>query len=271
MNHKTESTLPVVIFAGGLGTRLGDSSLSTPKPLVKVGSFPILMHILSIYIKNGHNNFIICAGYKADEIKKYFQAFDLAHSNPTFRFFNNQMDTELGKNSLTRLGIQDLDFTVSVIDTGENTLTGGRLAQVEHLITQDRFLCTYGDGVTNQNINEVIRFHKTQGLLGTLTAFHPPSRFGEVEVDEFGRVITFKEKQLGSSYVNGGFFVFEKGVFDVLDANSSLEEGLLAKLAISSQLAAFESDCFWQMMDTPREVQILNELFASGSAPWIAD
>lgn len=270
MNHGPKSTLPVVIFAGGLGTRLGDSSLSTPKPLVKIGSFPILMHILSIYIKNGHNHFIICAGYKADEIKKYFHAFDLTHCNPTFRFHDNKMRTELGNNSLMQLGIRDLDFTVTVVDTGENTLTAGRLAQVEHLITQDRFLCTYGDGVTNQDINEVIRFHENQKVLGTLTAFHPPSRFGEVEVDEHGRVINFKEKQLASSYVNGGFFVFEKEIFKILDSNLTLEEGLLAKLARSSQLAAFESDSFWQMMDTPREVQILNELVASGTAPWLA-
>jgi glucose-1-phosphate cytidylyltransferase len=272
MSHSEESTLPVVIFAGGLGTRLGNSSLSTPKPLVKIGEFPILMHILSIYIKNGHNNFIICAGYKAVEIKKYFQNFDLAHSNPTFRFLNNKMNTEFGGlGSLEQLRIQGLDFTVKVVDTGELTLTGGRLLQIKELITHDRFLCTYGDGVTNQDINEVIKFHKNQGLLGTLTAFHPPSRFGEVEVDKNRRAISFREKPLGSSLVNGGYFVFERGIFDILDSNSSLEEGLLTRLTESNQLAAFESNSFWQMMDTPRDIQILNELFNSGSAPWIVN
>jgi len=271
MNHSRKSTLPVVIFAGGLGTRLGDTSLSTPKPLVKVGPFPILMHIISMYIKNGHSNFIVCAGYKAVEIKRYFQTFDLTHCDPTFRFLDNRMSTELGKASLEQLGIQGMDFSVTVIDTGELTLTGGRLAQVKHLINQDRFLCAYGDGVTSQNINEVIMFHEKQKVLGTLTAFHPPSRFGEVEVDKNGRAISFKEKPLGSSFVNGGFFVFERGIFDLLDSSMSLEEGLLAKLALDNQLAAFESDSFWQMMDTPREVQILNELYSSGAAPWIVN
>ena len=269
MNHGDESTLPVVIFAGGLGTRLGDSSLSTPKPLVKVGPFPILMHIISMYIRNGHNNFIICAGYKAVEIKRYFQTFDLAHGNPTFRFFDNSMNVELGVASLEHLGIQGMDFTVTVIDTGEQTLTGGRLAQVKHLVDKDRFLCAYGDGVTNQSISDVIAFHEKQAVLGTLTAFHPPSRFGEVEVDKSGRAISFKEKPLGSSFVNGGFFVFEREIFDLLDSNMSLEEGLLSKLAMNKQLAAFESNSFWQMMDTPREVQILNELYTSGAAPWL--
>ena len=269
MNHSSESTLPVVIFAGGLGTRLGDSSLTTPKPLVKVGPFPILMHIISIYIRSGHNNFVVCAGYKAFEIKQYFQTLDLAHGNPTFRFSNNRIRVELGIASLEELGIQGMDFTIKVVDTGEQTLTGGRLAQVKHLLNQDRFLCTYGDGVTDQSINEVIAFHEKQGVLGTLTAFHPPSRFGEVEVDQYGRANSFQEKPLGSSFVNGGFFVFERGIFDLLDPNMSLEEGLLSRLALNSQLAAFESSGFWQMMDTPREVQILNELYTSGNAPWL--
>ena len=179
------------------------------------------------------------------------------------------MNTELGDITLKKLGIQGKDFQVTVIDTGEHTLTGGRLAQVRHLIGRSTFLCTYGDGVTNLDINEVISFHKKQGVLGTLTAFHPPSRFGEVEVDKSGRAISFKEKPLGSSFVNGGFFVFESEIFDILDSGLSLEEGLLTKLAESNQLAAFESNCYWQMMDTPREVQILNELYSAGEAPWI--
>jgi glucose-1-phosphate cytidylyltransferase len=269
MNHKEESTLPVVIFAGGLGTRLGESSSNTPKPLVNIGPFPILLHILSLYIKAGHNEFIICAGYKGSEIKNYFNSFNLINSTPTFRFLNSSMSSDLNSNSLAQLGIDGMNFTVTIADTGEKTLTGGRLKQIKDLIHHDRFLCTYGDGVTNLDINEVISFHKNQKVAGTLTAFHPPSRFGEVEIGDDGGVLSFKEKPLGSSFVNGGFFVFEKTIFDVLNPDMSLEEGLLTELALRGQLAAFKSNSYWQMMDTPREVQILNDLFASGSAPWL--
>lgn len=179
------------------------------------------------------------------------------------------MSSDLNSNSLAQLGIDGMNFTVTIADTGEKTLTGGRLKQIKDLIHHDRFLCTYGDGVTNLDINEVISFHKNQKVAGTLTAFHPPSRFGEVEIGEDGGVLSFKEKPLGSSFVNGGFFVFEKTIFDILNPEMSLEEGLLTELALRGQLAAFKSNSYWQMMDTPREVQILNDLFASGSAPWL--
>lgn len=236
---------------------------------MKIGPFPILMHVISLYLKAGHSDFIICGGYKVDEIRKYFVNFSIHHSTSKINFSSGKISSLNESAPFDVLGDIKWDFNVVIVDTGLSTLTGGRLAQVRSFIRGDRFLCAYGDGVTNQDINEVVSFHIKEGKLGTLTAFHPPSRFGEVQISDSGIVSSFKEKPLSSSYVNAGFFVFETSVFDVLDPKTSLEDGLLTQLAASGQLAGFKSERFWQMMDTPREMQILNDLYESGNAPWL--
>ena len=270
MNDSSTLSLPVVIFAGGHGTRLGDDSMGMPKPLVNVGPYPILVHIMSLYLKAGHNEFIICAGFKATEIKKYFETFHLNLGTPVFQYSKMKMlkgyvETEL----VDPLQLVNTEFTVTVVDTGLHTLTGGRLKQVQNLLKNRRFLCTYGDGLTSLDVNKVIEFHNSKVAVATLTAFHPPSRFGEVILSEEGNVVSFQEKPLSESYVNGGFFVFENSIFDFLDSTKSIEYGLLSTLAKNNNLSGYKSNAFWQMMDTPREVKILNELFESGAAPWL--
>lgn len=189
---------------------------------------------------------------------------------PVFQYSKMKMlkgyvETEL----VDPLQLVNTEFTVTVVDTGLHTLTGGRLKQIQNLLKNRRFLCTYGDGLTSLDVNKVIEFHNSKATVGTLTAFHPPSRFGKVILSEEGNVVSFQEKPLGESYVNGGFFVFENFIFDFLDSTKSIEYGLLTMLAQSNNLSGYKSNAFWQMMDTPREVKILNELFESGAAPWL--
>jgi glucose-1-phosphate cytidylyltransferase len=271
MSNIHTSSLPVVILAGGMGTRLGQESLLIPKPLVRIGTHPILLHIMAKYIHLGHSNFIICAGYKADQLKNYFKDFGSNFVDPTYAISLKSGSVELWKSSAIEdsLGLLGKEFQVEIVDTGLNSTTAERLMRISSRIKGDKFLCTYGDGVTSQNLNEVLQHHDKHDLMATLTAFHPPSRFGEIDVDERSLVTSFQEKPLGKSYVNGGFFVFSSDVFSVIDPNKSLEEGLLAKLADLNQLTAFKSEAFWQMMDTPREVELLNHLYSQGNAPWL--
>ena len=271
MNPDTSAKPPVVIFAGGLGTRLGGDFSSIPKPLVHVGPFPVLLHIIFSYLNEGFSRFIVCTGYKSSEFQTYFSTLSLRSPYAGFKISDLGVEQINKSVDFRDLGALTHPFSVEFVDTGINTLTGGRLAQIENLISTDIFLCTYGDGLTNQSIHEVINFHKNTGSLATLTAFHPPSRFGEVEIDENGFVISFQEKPLSKSFVNGGFFVFSKDVFAHLDKRASLEEGLLSHLSRMKVLSAFRSEACWQMMDTPREVNILNELYYSGKAFWLQD
>lgn len=269
MSHDIPKSIPVVILAGGLGTRLGESSDRTPKPLVRIGNYPILLHIISGYLKYGYTSFIICAGYKAGEFKRYFSELDLEMNNQFFSFKNairTGRDLLPGTNDLR---INSSEFEVAVIDTGLETTTAGRIAKIRSLVSSDYFLCTYGDGVSSLNINELVKYHLSGSALATLTAFHPPSRFGEIDIDNNGCVTSFREKQLTASYVNGGFFVFDKSVFDLIDPELSLEEGLLSKLSAEGKLRAYLSEDYWQMMDTPREVELLNKQIQQGSAPWL--
>jgi glucose-1-phosphate cytidylyltransferase len=271
MGHFHSDSLPVVILAGGMGTRLGQESLLLPKPLVRIGPHPILLHIMAKYIQLGHHEFIICAGYKADQVKSYFKDFDLGFSDPTYSISLETHSVELKKSSRIEdsLRLSSKEFQVEIVDTGLNSTTAERLQRVSNRIEGNSFLCTYGDGVTSQDLNQVIEHHLEHKLMATLTAFHPPSRFGEIDMDDQFRVTSFQEKPLGKSYVNGGFFVFNKDVFSEIDPEKSLEEGLLSKLAEKNQLSAYKSEAFWQMMDTPREVEILNQLYAQGNPPWL--
>jgi glucose-1-phosphate cytidylyltransferase len=273
MGDHHSTSLPVVILAGGLGTRLGQESLLLPKPLVRIGKHPILLHIMATYIKYGHNNFIICAGYKADQIKNYFRDFSLNSSDPTYSISLETNSVVQTKSTLIHdsIGLASKEFQVEIVDTGLSSTTAERLMRISHLIKGDTFLCTYGDGVTSQNLNDVIGHHFKKNLMASLTAFHPPSRFGEIAVDENSRVTSFQEKPLSKSYVNGGVFVFNQEIFSLVDPNKSLEEGLLSKLAELKQLTAYKSEAFWQMMDTPREVELLNQMYSQGNAPWLSN
>lgn len=270
MRIHTLTPLPVVILAGGLGTRLGQESDRTPKPLVRIGPHPILAHIISMYVNQGHNEFIICAGFKADQIKEYFSNFTNNYSSPRITFHQNTQDVKYLSDDEDILGLGSGNWNVTVVDTGLDTTTAGRLSKVAKLIDSDTFLCTYGDGVSDLDINEVIAFHHKSKTLGTLTAFHPPSRFGEIDVASDGKVIRFQEKPLTATYVNGGFFVFNAQVLQEIDSQLTLEEGLLSQLTMKSELSAFLSNSYWQMMDTPREVEILNHMYSEGKAPWIS-
>lgn len=253
--------IPVVILAGGLGTRLREETEYKPKPMVEIGGYPILWHIMKIYSFYGFNNFIICAGYKKTSILDYFL---------NFHFRNNDIEIYLKSEESIQILNENLEtnWNIKIVDTGENTNTGGRLKKVEKYIDSDSFLCTYGDGLADLDLNSLLSFHKENPTIATLTSVKPPSRFGILNIDQNGYVENFTEKPPGDSWVNGGFFVFEKSIFNYLDENSILEQAPLKSLAIERELKAFKHSGFWQPMDTYREFQILNNLWNSNSAPW---
>lgn len=263
-----ESPMPVVILAGGMGSRLSDDLERLPKPLVKIGPYPILLHIMANYLHAGHNKFIICAGYKAIDFKNFFNNFEVHYSNLRKIHKEGVFQSEHFP-EYDELGFMSNDWSVSVIDTGVQTSTGGRLIKIKNLIESNNFFCTYGDGVSNLNINEVLELHKKTNSIATLTAFNPPSRFGEVKIDASHQVSDFNEKPSSSFFVNGGYFVFSKEIFKTLNSDAPLETGLLEPLAKQGQLTAKYSEDYWQMMDTPREVEILNRLYNSGEKPWL--
>jgi len=231
--------MKAVILAGGYGTRISEESHLRPKPMIEIGGKPILWHIMKIYSSYGINDFIICCGYKAEIIEEYFNSFDSEKWN------------------------------VELVDTGLDTMTGGRIKRIESYI-DDTFCLTYGDGVSNIDISKLISFHKSKNSLATLTAIHPPERFGVVSISkEF--VTEFHEKHSGeSSWVNGGFFVFEPGIFDYLQDGDStiLERKPLETLAKEKKLTAFKHDGFWHSMDILRDKKHLEELWSDNNAPW---
>lgn len=250
-----------VILAGGLGTRLSEETDLKPKPMVEVGGLPILWHILKSYSSHGVNDFIICCGYKGYLIKEYFANYFLHMSDVTFDMSTNQMEVHDRKAEPWR---------VTLVDTGDDTLTGGRLKRVEHFLkSEDAFCFTYGDGLSDVNITDLISFHRSGGKVATLTAVRPPGRYGALMVD--GDVVTkFREKPEGErSWINGGFFVLSPEVFKrIKDDQTSWEGEPLSSLAKERQLAAFKHEGFWQPMDTLREKNLLNQLWDSGKAPW---
>jgi glucose-1-phosphate cytidylyltransferase len=254
--------MKVVILAGGYGTRISEESSVRPKPMVEIGEKPILWHIMKIYSAHGLNDFIICLGYKGYMIKEYFANYFLHMSDVTFDLKNNKMDVH--QNEVE-------PWKVTLIDTGETTMTGGRLRRIKDYIGNETFCLTYGDGVGNIDINRLIDIHHAQNVLATLTAVQPPGRFGafSLEHNQY-KISTFSEKPQGDgAWVNGGFFVLEPAAIDYINGDSTVwEREPLENLARDGRLAAFKHYGFWQPMDTLRDKYLLEELWKSGEAPW---
>ena len=252
--------MKAVILAGGLGTRISEETHLKPKPMVEIGGKPILWHILKIYSQHGINDFVICCGYKGYVIKEYFANYFLHNSDVTFNMASNSMEVHQQKAEPWR---------VTLVDTGENTLTGGRLRRVAAYLDDEPFCFTYGDGVADVDVTALIDFHRREGRWATLTAVQPPGRFGSLAFER-GRVLSFEEKpQGGGSWINGGFFVLEPEVLTTISGDESVwERDCLPVIAEAGQLNAYEHQGFWQPMDTLRDRQQLEELWASGKAPW---
>jgi glucose-1-phosphate cytidylyltransferase len=254
--------MKAVILAGGLGTRLSEETSIKPKPMVEIGGQPILWHIMKIYSAYGISDFIICCGYKGYVIKEYFANYFLRMSDVTFDMRFNQMNVHNGNAEPWR---------VTLVDTGESTMTGGRLKRVREHIGNEAFCFTYGDGVSNINIRELIEFHKSEKTLATLTATQPPGRFGAISLgQEQTKITSFHEKPGGDgAWINGGYFVLEPDVIDYIADDSTVwEQEPLQKLAQDEQLSAFKHSGFWQPMDTLKDKNYLEGLWKSGSAPW---
>jgi glucose-1-phosphate cytidylyltransferase len=253
--------MKAVILAGGLGTRLSEETATRPKPMVEIGGKPVLWHILKMYSHHGINDFVICCGYKGYVIKEYFANYFLHTSDVTFDMRSNEMQVHHKRAEPWR---------VTLVDTGETSMTGGRLHRVADYVRNEEAFCfTYGDGVSDIDIEATIAFHRDHGKAATLTATYPPGRFGALDIDR-GAVRSFKEKPKGDgALVNGGFFVLSPRVLSYLEDDATVwEREPLQKLAEDNQLMAFQHDGFWQPMDTLRDKQLLEELWNSGKAPW---
>ena len=253
--------MKAIILAGGKGTRISEESHSKPKPMIEIGGKPILWHILKIYSAYGINEFIICCGYKGYIIKEYFANYALHNSNVTFDL----------KNNITKVHKSNYEtWKITLVDTGENTMTGGRLKRIDSYLKDEETFCfTYGDGLANIDINELINFHKSHGKLATITAVKPPGRYGALEIED-NNVINFVEKPSGQSgLINGGFFVLSKKVLDYIEGDSiSWENEPLKNLSKNGELKAFLHKGFWQPMDTLREKIQLQRLWDQELAPW---
>jgi glucose-1-phosphate cytidylyltransferase len=253
--------MKVVLLAGGLGTRMREETEFRPKPMVEVGGKPVLWHIMKTYASYGHTDFVICAGYKGDQIKQYF--YNYAASNMDFTVTLGDADSAVFHGKHDEFG-----WRVTVSDTGFDTPTGGRIKAVEKYLEHESFLCTYGDGIANVDISQLLESHSSAGRKATITVTNPRSRFGIVQVENGNAVTGFLEKPETADPVNIGYFVFSPAIFDVLTRESVLEESPLVSLAAENQLTAFRHDGFWQPMDTFREYQLLNGLWQQGNAPW---
>ncbi|WP_027849695.1 glucose-1-phosphate cytidylyltransferase [Marinospirillum minutulum] len=253
--------MKAVILAGGLGTRLSEETSTRPKPMVEIGGKPILWHIMKMYSSHGINDFIICCGYKGYVIKEYFANYFLHMSDITFDMQNNTMEVHNKRAE---------PWKVTLVDTGEKSMTGGRLGRVaEHIKNEEDFCFTYGDGVGDINISESIKFHQNHGKSATLTATYPPGRFGALDIKS-GKVNSFKEKPKGDgAMINGGFFVLKPAVLDYITDDSTIwEQEPLMNLAKDNELMAFEHQGFWQPMDTLHDKNLLENLWETNQAPW---
>lgn len=251
----------VVILAGGLGTRLREETDVKPKPMVDIGGKPILWHLMKIYAFYGLNEFIICTGYKGEVIREYFQNFHLNN-----RDFTIDLTGESPR--LTYHQEHNEKWKVTVVNTGLDTPTGGRIHKIKDYIEEDFFYCTYGDGLANINISQLTDFHLNTNSFATMSIVKPLTRFGVVEKKQDGKVQSFSEKPASDGWINAGFFIFSKDFFNYLDAESTLEETPLRNLTKDHKLNAYEHLGFWQPMDTHREYQLLNKLWDENQAPW---
>lgn len=252
--------MQVIILAGGRGTRLAEETSVRPKPMVEIGGKPMLWHIMQIYAAHGYKDFLVACGYRGEIIKEYFHSF-LAHHGDYF------IDLKCGSREM--ISSNSVDWRVGLIDTGLETMTGGRILRLKKFIGAETFMTTYGDCLSDVDIRSLVAFHRSHGRLATITAVRPPARFGGLALDG-DRVAEFTEKpQAGEGWINGGFFVFEPGVFDYLsDDQTILEREPLERLAADGQLMVFRHTGFWQPMDTLREKHILESLWAGGQTPW---
>ena len=255
--------MKVVIFAGGFGTRLMEETDARPKPMVEIGGKPILWHILKMYEKYGYHEFIICLGYKATFIKEYFYNYYLHNSDVTIELANNNIKVHYSETE---------SFKVTLIDTGLHTNTAGRLKRIQKYVKDETFMLTYGDGVSDVNITELVNFHKLHGKMATLTSVQVPGRFGNLEIGKNGGVGTFIEKPAGDGmWINGGFFVLEPGIFNYLEGEMDdiqWEKGPLEAIANDNQLSAYKHHGFWKCMDALRDRVELEELWNEGRAKW---
>ena len=254
--------MKAVILAGGYGTRLSEETASRPKPMVEIGHRPILWHIMKIYSAHGINEFVICCGYKGHVIKEFFANYFLHNRDLTFSLRDNQMTVH--NNSAE-------DWQVTLVDTGENSMTGGRLRRVKEYLNNERFCFTYGDGVSDVDISELVAFHEEQGRLATLTAAQPPGRFGAFTLHKSEtKITTFQEKPDGDgAWVNAGFFVLEPQAIDYIDGDSTVWEAEpMQNLATDEQLSAYKHYGFWQPMDTLRDKNYLQNMWDENRAPW---
>ena len=255
--------MKVVLFAGGLGTRISEETDVRPKPMVEIGGKPILWHIMKIYSHYGFNDFIICLGYKGYVIKEYFMNYFLHNSDIKIDLENNNMEI---------LGTRSENFKVTLVETGLNTKTAGRLQQVKKYIGNEDFMLTYGDGVCDVNITGLVAFHKANNKIATVTSVQPDARFGGMDLAADGTVNSFREKaKADAQWINGGFFVLKPQVFDYLQkdmSNTMWEDEPLEKLTADKQLMAYKHQGFWKCMDALRDKIELNELWESNTAPW---
>lgn len=252
--------MKVVILAGGFGTRLGELTEAVPKPMLNIGGKPIIWHIMNTFAKYNHKEFFLALGYKGEHVKDYFLNYKTLNSNFTIDLSNNQI--KIHQNDL-------VDWKITLVDTGINSMTGGRLKRMANFINDKTFILTYGDGVSDININDLIAFHKSHGKLVTVSAVHPAARFGELTIEN-NQVKNFIEKpQMSGGWINGGYFVIEPNFLDYIDSDTTvLESEPLERLAKDGELMAYFHKGFWQCMDTKRDKDLLEQLWIENRAPW---
>lgn len=253
--------MKVVILAGGFGTRLAEYTDIKPKPMVEIGENPLLWHIMKLYGHYNHHDFYIALGYKGHVIKEYFL---------NYYSLNSDFSVDLSNGTITHHHKKAVDWNVTLIDTGKESMTGGRVKRMKPYIGNETFFLTYGDGVADINLDKLLQFHRSHGRMVTITSVHPSARFGELEINSGKEVVSFKEKpQTTKGWINGGFFVLESSFFDLIDGDmTDLEREPLEKAAEMGELMAYFHEGFWQCMDTQRDKNVLEALWQSGNAPW---